>query len=79
MGAKTTVECYSGHIYAQEPRAFVWQGARLVVEAVERVGRTPSGPFFHVRAADGRRFRLSYDEAADAWECEPLGKEQAAP
>ncbi len=78
-GVRTTVECYSGYTYAQEPRAFVWQGARLIVEAVERSGRRPSGPFFQVRVADGRRFRLSYDEAADAWDCEPLASRGAPP
>ncbi|MCC7354212.1 MAG: hypothetical protein IT330_10680 [Anaerolineae bacterium] len=65
----TTVECYSGHTYAQEPRTFVWEGARLLVSAVERAWRTPSGRAFRVITPDGRRFRLLYDEATDAWAC----------
>ncbi len=68
----TTVECYSGYTYAQEPRAFMWGGARLPISTVERAWRTPSGRAFRVLTSDGRRFRLSYDEATDSWLCEAL-------
>ena len=61
------VTCYSGHSYAQEPRAFTWQGERHAVAAVERSWRTPSGPHFRVRTDDGSRFELAYDEQADEW------------
>jgi len=61
------VECYSGHSYAQEPRAFTWRGERRAVAAVERVWRTPSGRHFWVRTPDDERFELAYDELADAW------------
>jgi hypothetical protein len=61
------VECYSGHTYAQEPRAFTWHGERHVVQAVERVWRTPEGPHFLVRTEDGGFFELAYDEAEDVW------------
>lgn len=66
-----TVECYAGHRYPERPRAFVWEGARVVVEEVERRWRTPNGLAFRIRAADGRRFTLTYDEAADAWNIQP--------
>ncbi len=62
-----TVECYSGYTYAQEPRAFVWQGQRHIVQKVERFWRTPQGPGFRVRTEDGRLFELTYDEQADIW------------
>lgn len=62
-----TVECYSGHTYAQEPRAFVWQGRRHVVQKVERAWRTPEGPHFQVVADDGDRYELAYNEQADTW------------
>jgi len=65
------VECYSGHRYPERPRAFLWQGERLVVEEVERSWRTPEGLAFRVRAADGRRFTLAYDEATNAWDVQP--------
>jgi len=61
------VECYSGHTYAQEPRAFTWQGQRVEVERVEQALRTPRGPVFRVRTVDGRRVTLAYDEAGDRW------------
>ena len=65
------VECYAGHRYPERPRAFLWQGERLVVEEVERSWRTPEGLAFRVRAADGRRFTLAYDEATNAWDVQP--------
>ena len=68
MMMSTIVECYAGHRYPERPRAFLWEGKRVAVEAVEHSWRTPSGPAFRVRTADGRRFTLVYDEATDAWD-----------
>ena len=68
MMMSTIVECYAGHRYPERPRAFLWEGKRVAVEAVEHSWRTPSGPAFRVRTADGRRFNLAYDEATDAWD-----------
>jgi len=61
------VECYSGHTYAQEPRAFVWYGERHVVQALERTWRAPEGPHFLVRTKEGDFFELAYDEAEHTW------------
>lgn len=72
-GEPVRVECYSGHSYAQEPRAFTWQGERRAVAAVERAWRTPAGPHFRVRTEDGARFELAYDERADEWELNITG------
>jgi hypothetical protein len=66
MGA--AVECYAGHRYPERPRAFLWEGERMLVAEVERTWRTPAGPVFRVHAADGRCFTLAYDEAADSWD-----------
>ncbi|HEY67289.1 MAG: hypothetical protein DRI79_11725 [Chloroflexi bacterium] len=66
------VECYAGICYPERPRAFVWEEERVEVEEIERRWRTPSGPAFRVRAAGGRRFTLTYDEAADAWDVRPV-------
>ena len=66
------VTCYSGHSYAQSPRAFTWQGRQHVVAAVERTWRTPSGPHFCVRTEEGGRFELAYDELADRWKLSVL-------
>ena len=71
MTTGTVVECYAGTRYPERPRAFLWEGERVMVEAVEHQWRTPAGPAFRVRAANGRRFMLAYDEAADAWDVQP--------
>jgi len=62
-----TVECYSGYTYAQEPRAFTWQGQRYEVTEIERRWREPQGPVFCLRTTDGQRWQLAYDEAQDLW------------
>ncbi len=67
IAVNRVVECYAGHRYPERPRAFLWEGERLTVKEIEQQWRTPSGPSFHVRTADGRRFILAYDEAADEW------------
>ena len=65
--AEFRVECYSGHTYAQEPRAFVWQGRRCQVTRVERRWRAPEGPAFCVQVQSGDSFELWYNERADRW------------
>jgi hypothetical protein len=62
-----SVELYSGTVYAERPLACYWQGRRLEVSQVLRSWRTPAGPGFDVRVADGRRFRIELDESSDAW------------
>ena len=66
------VECYAGSRYPERPRAFTWAGQRLEVAAVVHQWRTPAGPVFDVSTADGRRFILSYEEAAVAWQVRPV-------
>jgi len=71
--AGCTVECYSGHTYAQEPRAVVTtQGQRWPVAQVEHRWRTPSGPAFRIRTEAGNLFDLHYSEADDRWMVRPL-------
>jgi len=65
------VECHSGHIYAQEPRAFAWEEQRHVVAQVVDRWRLPAGPAFRVRTAAGLLFDLHYDEAEDLWRIRP--------
>jgi len=67
MQEPVEVECYSGHTYAQRPRAFTWRGRCYQVQAVERAWRTPQGPCFLVRTQEGSGFELVYDEQKDAW------------
>jgi hypothetical protein len=65
--AAESVECYSGHTYAQEPRALNWEGHRYLVTSVEARWRTPDGPAFRVRTAPGQRFDLHHHELGDRW------------
>jgi hypothetical protein len=61
------VECYSGHTYAQEPRAVVWRGFRAAVSHIENTWRTPDGPVFRVRLEGGAVIDLQYVETSDEW------------
>jgi hypothetical protein len=61
------VECHSGHTYAGEPRAVVWQGQRYEVESVVARWRLPQGPAFRVLAGEGVVFDLDYNEEEDRW------------
>ena len=62
-----SVTCYSGHTFAQEPRAFDVGHERRTVTTLRKKWREPSGPCFEVLADDGVVYVLAYDEAADAW------------
>ena len=63
----TEVRCYSGYLYAQEPRSFVWQGKEVGIKSVERAWQEPGQRLFRVVAEDGNLFELCYNEAADRW------------
>jgi hypothetical protein len=72
------VECYSGHTYAQEPRAVIWEGRRQPVAEIEARWRTPTGPVFRVRTESGNRFELDYHESEDRWSITKLPGYQVA-
>lgn len=67
------VECYSGHTYAQEPRAFVFDNERRTVTRVCKRWREPAGPRFKVLADDTATYVLAYDEAAGRWHVSAAG------
>ncbi len=62
-----SVKCYSGYVYAEEPRFFVWQESELAVDSVERAWQEPGRRLFRVVTPDGRLFELCYNEASDRW------------
>jgi hypothetical protein len=66
------VECYSGYTYAQEPRAFIWEGQRYSVAEIEARWRAPDGPAFRVRTESGLQFNLAFHELEDRWTVVPL-------
>jgi hypothetical protein len=72
-----SVECYSGHAYAQEPRAFVFDNERRTVKRVNKRWREPAGPRFKVLADDAATYVLAYDEAADLWHVSAVGEHLA--
>jgi hypothetical protein len=67
------VECRSDYTYAQRPTALQWEGRRLEVAEVLAAWRTPAGPGFRVRAAQGQTFELRYVEAIDEWQVQLVG------
>ncbi len=72
MTESVVVECYSGHTYAQEPRALIWQGQRQTVARVLARWRTPEGRAFRVESEELRRFELLYHEAEARWMIQAL-------
>ncbi len=64
---KISVKCYSGCVYAEGPRSFVWQGSELQIESVEDAWQEPGKRLFRVVTQDGRLFELCYNEAHDRW------------
>ena len=61
------MKCYSGYLYAEEPRSFVWQESELQIEAVEEAWQEPGKRLFKVVAQDRTLFALCYNEATDRW------------
>ncbi len=61
------VNCYSGHIYAERPRSFLWQGIEYEVKEIEKAWQEPGERHFRVRTGDNKLFRLCYNEVKDQW------------
>jgi hypothetical protein len=61
------VKCYSGFVYAEKPRSFVWQEKELGIKSVEQAWQEPGKRLFRVVTADGKLFELCYNEADDRW------------
>ena len=67
-----SVKCYSGYLYAEEPRSFVWQEGELEIQSVEKAWQEPGKRLFRVVTQDGRLFELCYNEATDRWSAAEL-------
>ena len=61
------VNCYSGHIYAERPKSFLWQGAEYKVKEIEKAWQEPGKRIFKVITEDRKSFELCYNEATDEW------------
>jgi len=45
---ETKVKCYSGYIYAEEPRSFIWQEKELKIKSIEKAWQQPGKRLFRV-------------------------------
>jgi hypothetical protein len=61
------VKCYSGHIYAQEPCSFEWEGVVYEVAEIERAWQEPGERHFLVKTVDNKFFQICYNEAKEQW------------
>jgi hypothetical protein len=61
------VKCYSGHIYAEEPRSFQWEGVDYDVEEIAGAWQEPGKRLFLVKTRDNKLFQLCYNEAEERW------------
>ena len=61
------VNCYSGHIYAERPRSFEWEGNKYEVEEIEKAWQELGERHFQVRTRDNKLFQLCYNETEDQW------------
>ena len=66
------VECYSGHIYAVEPRSFIWEDEELRIESVKKAWQEPGRRVFRVITEGRRLFELCYNEQTDRWSAAEL-------
>jgi hypothetical protein len=62
-----TVKCYSGYIYAEEPRSFEWGGVAYEIKEIERAWQEPGSRHFKVKTKDNKFFELCYNEAEEGW------------
>ena len=68
------VNCYSGHIYAEQPRSFEWQGVEYEVVEIEKAWQEPGERHFQVRTRDSKLFKLCYNETEKQWSITELIK-----
>ena len=61
------VDCYSGHIYAERPRSFLWEGEECEVEEIKKEWLEPGERHFQVRTSDNKWFQLCYNEMGKQW------------
>ncbi|GEM_PF-1280410 len=66
MERAAKVWCYSGHVYADRPDSFLWEGKTQKVERVEKAWLGPGERHFLVQATEGL-FELCYHEPTDEW------------
>jgi hypothetical protein len=66
------VECYSGHRFGEQPRSFLWQGEKYLVQHIESAWLEPGHRHFRLLTIGDGRFELVYNEQIDIWEAVQL-------
>jgi len=61
------VKCYSGHIYAERPKSFKWQGIEYNIEKIGKSWLEPGERHFELRTAGNKTFHLCYNERQNRW------------
>ena len=61
------VKCYSGHIYAERPESFLWQGMEYEIKEIKKAWQEPGKRYFQVITGDNKLFQLCYNEAEKQW------------
>ena len=67
MMSMVQVNCYSGHIYAERPKSFLWQDTEYRVKEIEKAWQEPGKKLFKVITDRGKTFELCYNETQDQW------------
>ena len=67
MVENLTINCYSGHTYAEEPRSFLCEGIKYEVDKIEKTWQEPGEKHFQVRTKDNKLFQLCYTETKKQW------------
>lgn len=62
------VEAYAGYKGEETPRAFIHDGVRREVREIAERWYTERHSYFKLRADDGRRYVLRYDQDELRWE-----------
>lgn len=67
MSIPIYVDAYSGYKASERPRQFVLDEEVYEIAAIEDQWYSLNAMFFRVRAIDGKRYILRYDEHDDQW------------
>ena len=62
-----SVNCYSGHTYAQRPVSFRYKNTNYRVEQIIKTWQQPGSRYFQVRTDCHKAFQLCYNETNDQW------------
>jgi hypothetical protein len=62
-----SVQCYSGHTYAERPVSFILNSDRYYVSSIEKEWIEPGKRYFRVITDTNKSFELCYNETDQKW------------